>query len=454
MYKTQLRRWKLFKNNRAADVAAILRLQGRRNAINKGSNVLRNGRRVDTETYLRRKGLSIDDLLRLAPTASSSGGSLPLHLHCTTPTMPRPPSPMQGVLLLGLATPGLGIKEVVGSWVLRECERLEEQMGMAMVIDSGIDCESTVQDRPLLSYCDSTASKLTADYYSAIWLLQKSQSEGFVLAHTVFERLETLLHDCENLLYPILNLLIIILALPSGDETATSAVTADIHRQLWEYLSSHARIRLASGHPVHYVLGQLSELFSQRCSGHGTGGDYGDDKYDLLYSVVSDTVNMLGSRKDESPSGSQTMYHDLVTLWYGETLQSHRCHRQRGYQPRYHLADDQKFAILNPGRAAGASAASSSSSSPQWFGTPDSVDPPFLDPNSMDLDFDLGLAAINSYLLLDIGWQTAWRDHAVYDACAALLQAKEYTGAWRDETDVNCLTAMALYERAHCGAAN
>jgi hypothetical protein len=72
----------------------------------------------------------------------------------------------------------------------------------------------------------------------------------------------------------------------------------------------------------------------------------------------------------------------------------------------------------------------------------------------MDLDFDLGLAAINSYLLLDIGWQTAWRDHAVYDACAALLQAKEYTGAWRDETDVNCLTAMALYERAHCGAVN
>ncbi|ETS81997.1 hypothetical protein PFICI_06999 [Pestalotiopsis fici W106-1] len=168
MYKTQLKRWKLFKNNRAADVAAILRSQCRRNAVGKGSIAVRNGRRVNTETYLRRKGLSADDLLRLAPIETSAG-SLPLYLRSVTPPVLRPPSPMQGVLLLGLATPGLVIKEAVGSWVLRECERLEEQTGTAMVIDSGVDCETTQQDRPLLSYYESTASKLTAEYYDAIW---------------------------------------------------------------------------------------------------------------------------------------------------------------------------------------------------------------------------------------------------------------------------------------------
>ncbi|ETS81998.1 hypothetical protein PFICI_07000 [Pestalotiopsis fici W106-1] len=245
----------------------------------------------------------------------------------------------------------------------------------------------------------------------------------------------------------------IILALPSGVDAATAAATADIHRKLWDYLSSYARIRLAPDHIVHHVLRQLSELFSQQqCSGNNIGGGDGDDRYDLLYSVVSDIVNMLGSRKDKNPSGNQTMYFDLVSLWYGETLRSHRGHRQHGYHPRLHLAEDEMFAILNSGKAAGASAASSSSSSPQWSGARDNVDP-LLDPNSMeDVDFDLDVAAINSYLLLDLGWQTAWHDRSIPDACAALLQGKEYTGAPPDETEVNCLTAMALYERAQCTA--
>ncbi|KAI4600967.1 hypothetical protein KJ359_013132 [Pestalotiopsis sp. 9143b] len=300
MYKTQLKRWKLFKNNRVADVAAILRSQRRRTTV-------RNGRRVDTQTYLRRKGVSADDILRLAPADA----------------LARPPSPMQGVLL-GLSTTsgGLGTKEIVGGWLLRECERLEEQMAMAMVIDSGIECEPVEKDRPLLIYCESTASKLAAEYYDAIWLLQKSQREqGWALANTVFERLHTLLNESEHLLYPILNLLMIILALPPGADTAAATAMADIHRALWDYLSSYARIQFGADHAVNHVLGKLSELFSRQKQPENdtiVGGN-GDDQYDLLYSIVSDAVDAIGAKKDES--GKQTMYYDIVSLWYAETLQ-------------------------------------------------------------------------------------------------------------------------------------
>ncbi|KAI0171582.1 hypothetical protein BJ166DRAFT_519104 [Pestalotiopsis sp. NC0098] len=451
MYKTQLKRWKLFKNNRVADVAAILRSQCRRTAV-------RNGRRVDTHTYLRRKGVSADEILRLAPAD----------------VLARPPSPMQGVLLGLAATPGgLGTKEIVGGWLLRECERLEEQMAMAMVIDSGIECEPVEKDRPLLIYCESTASKLAAEYYDAIWLLQKSQrDQGWALANAVFERLHTMLDESEHLLYPVLNLLMIILALPPGADTAAATAMADIHRALWDYLSSYARIRFGADHAVHHVLGQLSELFSQQKQpdyNTRVDGD-GDDRYDLLYSIVSDVVDALGAKKDES--GKQTMYYDIVSLWYAETLQSHRGHRKHGYRPRLHLGEDEMLTLLEAGRAAGAgtgpgaASLSSSSSFPgrrqqQQHGHPAHVMDP--DTENLDLglvndpdlpDLDLDLAAVQSYLLLDLGWQTSWRDPAVRDSCAVLLHAKRRAGAPPDETEVNCLTAMALYEWAQCVASS
>lgn len=74
------------------------------------------------------------------------------------------------------------------------------------------------------------------------------------------------------------------------------------------------------------------------------------------------------------------------------------------------------------------------------------------DPDLPDLDLDL--AAVQSYLLLDLGWQTSWRDPAVRDSCAVLLHAKRRAGASPDETEVNCLTAMALYEWAQCVASS
>lgn len=163
MYKTKLKKWKLFKNNRAADVAAILRSQSQRTAVGKESVAVRNGKRVDTQSYLKRKGVSAEDLLRLA--AMSSGRDLPAHLRCVTPP---PPDPMSGVLR---SSPGwLGIKEIVGKWVLGECERLGDGLGDCMFIDSGVECEPIEdKERPLSVYYEGAASKIVAEYYDAIW---------------------------------------------------------------------------------------------------------------------------------------------------------------------------------------------------------------------------------------------------------------------------------------------
>lgn len=163
MYKNKLKSWKFFKNNRAADVAAILRSQSQRTVIGKDSIAMRNGRRVDMQTYLKRKGVSAEDLLKLA--AMSSGGDLPAHLRCMTP----PPSdPMTGIL--GSSPGWLGIKEIVGKWVLSECEKLGDGTGNGMMVDSGIGCETPEEkERPLLVYYESAASKIVAAYYDAIW---------------------------------------------------------------------------------------------------------------------------------------------------------------------------------------------------------------------------------------------------------------------------------------------
>ncbi|KAK9777519.1 hypothetical protein SCAR479_05912 [Seiridium cardinale] len=399
MYKTKLRQWNIFKNNRAADVAAILRSQAHRTAVGKESITVRNGKRVDTQTYLRRKGLSADDLLQLATNWSSN--RLPIHLTCVTPP-PALSKPMMGVLR---SSPGrLGIKETIGRWVLGECEKLGDGLGTGMVIDSGIDCDPAEKERPLLIYYESAASKVAAEYYDAVWLLQKSQTtQGWALAHVVFSRMHVLLEDCEHLLYPILNLLIIILTLPSN--------TTDLHRTLWDYLSERARLRYDSEHPVYRVLRQLTELFDQ--------GDSEDEKYGLLYSVVSDAVASLGEKMeaDGQKTPSSQAYYDLVTLWYAETLRSHRAHRH-GYYPQLHLGPDDVLSTWD-----------------------DSV--------AQDLGegHALELACVHSHLLLDLGWQTSWHDPSVYETCVALLQAKEQTDASADEVEVNCLTAMALYRR-------
>ncbi|KAL7629806.1 hypothetical protein AAE478_001329 [Parahypoxylon ruwenzoriense] len=85
MYKTKLTQWKFFKNNRQADVANLLYLQRHRLAIGKESTFRRNGKPIDVEAYMRRRGISAFDLVEVADS-----GDLPPTVRCRTPpSIPR-----------------------------------------------------------------------------------------------------------------------------------------------------------------------------------------------------------------------------------------------------------------------------------------------------------------------------------------------------------------------------
>lgn len=217
-----------------------------------------------------------------------------------------------------------------------------------------------------------------------------------------------LLDNSERLLYPILNLLMVILTLPSN-------TTTEIHRKLWDYLSSHALIRFGSTHPVQRMLGQLRELFDE-------GGDE-DDKFGLINSIVSDAMSHLGKKLEDDEGSSGRAYYDLASLWYAETLRSHRGHRC-GFRPQLDIEQEDICSILDDLAPA-----------------MDEAGAPYLLLNST-----------HSYLLLDYGWQTSWQDFSVYSSCVDLLNAKEDISMPADETEVNCLTAMALFHRAQCDA--
>ncbi|KAI1321500.1 hypothetical protein F5Y16DRAFT_68162 [Xylariaceae sp. FL0255] len=84
MYKTKLKEWNLFKNNRRRDVANMLFLKQRRAALGKDTTFSRNGKTVDFSGYIRRKGLKPTDLIDgVLP------GDLPPTLRAQTPPTPR-----------------------------------------------------------------------------------------------------------------------------------------------------------------------------------------------------------------------------------------------------------------------------------------------------------------------------------------------------------------------------
>ncbi|KAI1844784.1 hypothetical protein JX266_009012 [Neoarthrinium moseri] len=436
-YKTKLKHWRLFKNNRAADVAAILKTQAGRTAAGKDSIPVRNGRRVDTRTYLRRKGVSADDLLLLAGAGSTprsaddaeAEADLPAYLRCLTPPPPffTSTSPLSSGLL---RTPGsLGIKEVVGEWFLGECRRFGGEATMQSESwDGSWQNRDPMCERPLQVYCDSHASTVAAEYYDAIWLLNQNHTrQGWQLAHTVFDRLRLLLDDAAHLLYPVLNLLIIIVVLPDDGHAA-------LHRTLWGHLAELARIRLGPAHPCRRALRQIARLFEEEHDAARRNG--------LLLALVLDAMDNLADA---------AQYYDMVSLWYGETLRSHRSHRLKGNGGGG--SSPPSLAAIHPGEMLRALA------------DPEAAPPVFEEDEeeagaAAAQEDDLSLAYVESFLLLDLGWESGWRDAEVYGACERLLAAKTERAtamsdtaapAAPDQTEVNCLTAMALFHRAQCG---
>lgn len=82
MYKTKFREWGYVKYNRKADVVKMLNLQRERAAVGKRTTFTRNGRRVDLESYLKRKGVSDYEIAEPEPALKHL---LPYFVRAKTP---------------------------------------------------------------------------------------------------------------------------------------------------------------------------------------------------------------------------------------------------------------------------------------------------------------------------------------------------------------------------------
>lgn len=91
MYKARFNQWGFVKNNTEKVVSQILRTKFERDAAGKLSQFTRNGKDVNLQNYLQRKGLTEYDLVDFQPNNSSSTDSPSaanprlVHVRCRTP---------------------------------------------------------------------------------------------------------------------------------------------------------------------------------------------------------------------------------------------------------------------------------------------------------------------------------------------------------------------------------
>lgn len=86
MYKTRFSQWGFVKNNTEDEVKKLLSMKFQRDAEGKVSEFVRNGKIINLNTYLKRKGVTEYDLVDFELPAN-----LPSHIRCRTPTPPPAP---------------------------------------------------------------------------------------------------------------------------------------------------------------------------------------------------------------------------------------------------------------------------------------------------------------------------------------------------------------------------
>lgn len=87
MFKIRLKGWGFSKNNTRRDVAQMLRARFAREAVGKRSEFVRNGRTVDIDDYLRRKGLTEYDVVDLDGSSPAEEDHMRA-VRCRTPPDP------------------------------------------------------------------------------------------------------------------------------------------------------------------------------------------------------------------------------------------------------------------------------------------------------------------------------------------------------------------------------
>lgn len=90
MFKIRIKHWGFSKNNTRRDVAQMLKARFAREAAGKRSQFVRNGRTVDIDDYLRRKGLTEYDVVDLDISSGAADRPDALRMvRCRTPPGPE-----------------------------------------------------------------------------------------------------------------------------------------------------------------------------------------------------------------------------------------------------------------------------------------------------------------------------------------------------------------------------
>ncbi|KAI1646639.1 uncharacterized protein F4817DRAFT_127276 [Daldinia loculata] len=229
MYKTKLTQWKFFKNNRQADVANLLYLQRHRLAIGKESTFRRNGKLIDVEAYMRRRGVSAFDLVEVADS-----GDLPPTVRCRTPpSIPRL-----------LDSPGdLCIKEKFFQWT---SQKFIKPRPMDTDYLKKLDAHHT--SNALLS-----VQLLT----HGCWLFSEGRNqEGGWFCRGAFALLHHILETSASLSF--FEMMMAIQRYPN----------AEIMRELWSYLSRYAAAIDGVNQPLHRVLVSFARFSQQHSLEH------------------------------------------------------------------------------------------------------------------------------------------------------------------------------------------
>ncbi|KAF3065938.1 Maltose permease MAL31 [Daldinia childiae] len=231
MYKTKLTQWKFFKNNRQADVANLLYLQRHRLAIGKESTFRRNGKLIDVEAYMRRRGVSAFDLVEVADS-----GDLPPTVRCRTPpSIPRL-----------LDSPGdLCIKERFFQWTSQK-----------FIKPRPIDTDYL---KKLDAHHTSNALLSVQLLTHGCWLFSEGRNqEGGWFCRGAFALLHHILETSASLSF--FEMMMAIQRYPN----------AEIMRELWSYLSRYAAAIDGVNQPLHRVLVSFARFSQQHSLEHNT----------------------------------------------------------------------------------------------------------------------------------------------------------------------------------------
>lgn len=254
MYKSKFEQWGFVKNNKSKDVAMMLRLQRERDAAGKHTTFQRHGKMVDIRTYMRRKGISSNDLAE--PTEDTD---LPEYLRCLTP----PPADPEHMTL----PDHLHAQEVLVS-----CFR-DLTLGWR---DSATSPASFEED--FNAYFDAELCEATRDFSRACWFFSRGHmAHGALLSQRAFSAIHLLF------IKPT--------ALGLFDLLIASVIEPDhgLSKELWKYLAAYSKAKLGTGNMFFRLFKGLEEVFHNNKLESGV---------DFVFTCMESIMGMLLEHRD------------------------------------------------------------------------------------------------------------------------------------------------------------